>query len=343
MDNVQFLNAIRSASSEDYQNRIPEATRNNLKDIQTTVMTYAINKNEFIDTLLNKVVKTMITSKYYENPFKFFKKGSIPFGRTLENVFVDIIKAKSFEEKFGDGSEAGSLLGKEVANVKAEYYSENYRHKYKVSISDERLKSAFFTENGLQDLTNAIVNSALTSAENDEYLLIKSLICGGQFTEVEIANFDTLTEEEQAKKITKLAKTYINKFRFLSKNYNKQQVSTYSLASDCVILVTPETKAMIDVDLLSTAFHLDKAEMEGRLVMIDEFTKLGIDGKTMEADDDTLCIVCDKDLVQFYDTLNHSEPFRNPDSLTTNIFFHRWGSVSLCGFANAIKIKKQAV
>lgn len=342
MDNVKFLNYVRAVASNEYQDRIPTATKGNLEDIQEIVTEYSLTKNEFIDILLNKIVRTMINNKYYENPFKFFKKGQLPVGKTIESIFVDIIKAKDFSEKFGDGSsEASSLLAKEKANVKVEYYSENYRHKYKISVSDEQLKSAFVNVNGLQDLTNKIVTSALTSAEFDEYLLVKQTLCTVPMSSVEVDNTKLTDDEVTAKLITKMVKTYINKFRFLSSQYNAQGVHTHSLPKDMVVIVTPETKAMIDVELLATAFNLDKVEMEGRLVMIDEFQKFKT-GNTGEVvvDEDTLAIVCDIDTIQMYESLNTSESFRNPDTLTTNMFFHRWGTICGCGFTNAIRIKK---
>lgn len=339
-DNVQIINALRTGASLEFQTRIPVATKTNMENILETVMTYKQTKEEFTDLILNKIVKTVVMSKLYTNPYKFFKKGEMPFGKTIEAIFVDIIKAKSFNENFGE-SEASSLLGTETPNLKLEYYSKNYEHKYKVTIKDVQLRTAFLNPNGLQDLIDELITSALTSAEYDEYLLIKSLLNTVKIKENVITGFGDLSENEQAKKLTKVLKTYIGYFGFLRKDYNTQEVHTHCKPKDIVILVTPETHAMIDVELLASSFNIGKAEIEGRLVLIDGFEKYESgDTGTMIADDDTLAIICDKDLVQFRESLNTSESFRNPDQLATNIFFHRQGSVSACGFVNAIKIKK---
>lgn len=341
MDNTQIINSLRQVASLEFQTRIPQATKTNLEDILNTVMTYKQTKEEFTDLILNKIVKTVVMSKMYTNPYKFFKKGDMPFGKTIEAIFVDIIKAKSFNEHFGN-SEAESLLGTEKPNLKLEYYSKNYEHKYKVTIKDIQLRTAFLNPTGLQSLIDELVTSALTSAEYDEYLLIKELLCTAKIKETTIAGFDALTEKEQASKLTKTIKSYINYFGFLRKDFNHQEVHTHCKPKDVVILVTPETMASIDVDLLRTSFQLDKVEIEGRLVLIDGFEKENGSEDALEyvADEDTLAIVCDRDLVQFRESLNTSESFRNPDTLATNIFFHRHGSVSACGFVNAIKIKK---
>lgn len=344
MDNISILNYVRNMASADFQTRIPTGTATNVKDILTEVMTNKSTKEEFCDTLLNKVVKTIVLTRLYENPYKFFKKEPLQYGKTIEMVMIDLIKAKDFSEKFGDGSDAGSLISVEKPSIKAEYHSENFKHKYKISVSDERLKSAFMEENGLQSLVNEIVNTALTSAEYDEYLLIKGLLNTAKIKTKELVGYKDLTNDnDRAKMLTKAIKTYVSYFKFLRKDFNTQGVYTHSKGKDIVILVTPETQAMVDVELLASAFNMDKAQVAERLVLIDGFEKLDADGVSHVADDKTLAIVCDSDLIQFRDTLNSTESFRNPDALTTNLFIHRWGMASVTNFVNAMKIQSDIV
>ena len=335
MDNIQFLNAIRAVSSADYKERIPQATQTNIQNIMTTIMSYSTTKEEFTNTILNKIVKTKVLNKAYENSLKFFKKEPLPFGKTIEGVFVDLIKAKNFNENFGVGNnEATSLLGKEKPTIKVEYYSENFKHKYKLSISDEQLKSAFMSADGLSQMTQGLIRSATSSSEYDEYMMIKTLIGASVSKEVEIQGLFALDENAQAKKVTKTVQALVNKFRFMSTEYNKQGVHTHCLPSDCVIITTPDQLANLNVELLATAFNVPYAEMPSRIVVIDSFLKA--DGTE---DTDTVCIVADMDLVQFRNTLDTWETFRNPDGLMTNMFHHVWGSACGCGFVNAVKIK----
>lgn len=339
MDNIQFLNAIRAVSSAEYKGRIPTATQTNIQNIMTTIMDYSATKEEFTNTILNKIVRTKVLNKAYENSLKFFKKEPLPFGKTIEGVFVDLIKAKNFNENFGIGdNEATSLLAKEKAPVKVEYYSENFKHKYKLSISDEQLKSAFMSADGLSQMTQGLIRSATSSSEYDEYMMIKTLIGASVSKEVEIQGLFKLDENVQAKKITKTVQALVNKFRFMSTEYNKQGVHTHCQPSDCVIITTPDQLANLNVELLATAFNVPYAEMPSRIVVIDSFLKA--DGTD---DTDTVCIVADMDLVQFRNTLDTWETFRNPDGLMTNMFHHVWGSACGCGFVNAVKIKNKTI
>lgn len=339
MDNVQFLNAIRAVASAEYKGRIPTATQTNIQNIMTTIMSYSTTKEEFTNTILNKIVRTKVLNKAYENSLKFFKKEPLPFGKTIEGVFVDLIKAKNFNENFGTGNnEATSLLAKETPTVKVEYYSENFKHKYKLSISDEQLKSAFMSADGLSQMTQGLIRSATSSSEYDEYMMIKTLIGASVSKEVEIQGLFKLDENAQAKKITKTVQALVNKFRFMSTEYNKQGVHTHCQPSDCVIITTPDQLANLNVELLATAFNVPYAEMPSRIVVIDSFLKA--DGTD---DTDTVCIVADMDLVQFRNTLDTWETFRNPDGLMTNMFHHVWGSACGCGFVNAVKIKNKTI
>ena len=321
MDNVTFTNSIRTLASSEYKNRIPNATKTNLLAVASMITDYPAAKNEFINVLTNQVVRTIFMDKLYSNPFKFFKKGSLPYGKSIET------------------SDSGSLIGKQpVDNVKVKYISENFRHKYKITISDEQLKGAFRSKDGLSALVNRLVVAPLNSAEFDEYMIMKGLISKMNMAEASITGYAALSENEKAKQLTKVIKTYVGKMKFLSDNYNKGGVHTFSMPNELVILVTPETQAMLDVELLASAFHMDKAEVEGRLVLIDEFQKES--GGNYSEDTDTLAIIMDSNAVQFYESLNVSESFRNPEQLTTNMFFHRWGVAGACEFVNALKIKK---
>ena len=337
MDNIQILNAIRTSASQEYVNRIPQATKENIKEVSELVTTYPTTKNEFVGALTNLVGRTIFLNKLYNNPFKFFKKGTLEYGKSIESVFIDLIKGKSFNENFGTSDVSSLISTQKDNNVKVEYYSENYRNKYKISISDTQLKGALRSQNGLSELIQKMTIAPLNSAEFDEFLMVKQVLNNLDITEVVLTDYKTLTEDKQAKKLTKTIKTYINKMRFLSDAYNKQGVHTFSMPNELVVLVTPETKANLDVELLSSAFNMSKAEIESRLILIDSFTKEGV--ANVEDDTETLAIVCDENLIQFYETENSSESFRNADTLTTNTFYHRWGIMAGCNFVNAIKIK----
>ena len=339
-DNVSVLNLARTLASAEYNSRVPVATQDNIADISEIITTYPTAKNEFINVLTNQIGKQIYLNQVYKNPFNFMNCGQLPFGKSIEMVFVDLIKAKNFNENFGsENTKVGSLLSKEDMSdkVKVSYFTENYRHKYKISISDEQLKGAFRDSNGLQNLINMILITPINSKEFDQYLLCKQALCNAEIQSETLTGYAELDENKQAKLLTKKVRTYVEKFKFMSDNFNAGEVHTFTRPEDIIVFVTPETKALLDVELLASSFNMDKAKLIARIVTIDNFTKLS-EEDGVEEDSKCLAVVSDKKLIQCYGTLNTSESIRNPEQLETNSFYHDWGLVAVCPYVNAIKI-----
>lgn len=319
--NIDLLNGVRASSSPAYQQRIPVATQNNIQEVMQGIMDFPDVKNEFIATLTQRVSKTIFFTRALENKLKVFHKGFLPYGTTIQGLFADIIKGKNFD----DSDTINDLFGKAENNVKPEYYEQNYKLKYTISLSDERLKGAFLQENGLNSLIGSLIQAELNSLEYDEYLIMKSLLDNAQTTEVLV---NPITDEQSVKNFVKKLRALIGKMGFPSNQYNHQGVTTQSKKDDLYVITTPDYLAEVEVETYAQAFNLGYADVNTKIVEVDSF-----------ADPDTIAIICDKDFIQFYDTLNSAESFRNGSGLYTNQFLHKWGIASVCGFANAVKLK----
>lgn len=348
LDNVTFASMVSDLASQEYKDRIPTATQDNIANIEEIISTYPNAKNEFISVLTNQVAKQLFFSKAYENPYKLFNRGMLPYGKSIESIFVDIIKGKQRTHETVATNLASDLLGREIPNVKVEYYSENFRHQYKTTITDEELKGAFRAENGLSSMTGRILQAPLTSIEYDmQEMVLHALpeLKGGKAT-IAKAAYSAMTEEEKAKIIVKTIKSQVIKMGFLNNKHNGQGVMTFSRPQDLVVFLDPDMMANIDVELLAQAFNISKAEVPLHVLPVPQFTKRTVltseesseTTVTYTEDTDCLAIICDKDAIQIYETLNSSETFRNPQGIYTNVFFNRWGLMSACNFANVCRI-----
>ena len=76
---IDVLNAIRANASSTYQERIPVATQENIRQIGNAMMTYEATQNEFLSALVNRIGRVIITSKSYTNPLRVFKKGILEY------------------------------------------------------------------------------------------------------------------------------------------------------------------------------------------------------------------------------------------------------------------------
>ena len=342
--NVDITNLVASMGSTDLHDRIGTATEQNIGKIGETILTYTATKNEFLDVLVNKICGQLFMNKVYTNPLSFFEKEPVPYGATLESIFSDLIKAKNFNENFGTGNtEVGSLIGVEKPPVKTEYYSRNFAKKYKISISDQQLRTAFMNANGLQNLINQVLVVPTNSRNFDDFQMMKGLLANASTKEVTLSTaYKTAADDAKSKELTKKTRAIVDRFGMMGNVFNIQGVNTFTNPQNIVIITTPEVAAMLDVELLATAFNMEKAEMGRRIVKIDSFQKYDGTNKKFVADPNVELMVVDEDYIQFRRTLQVSESFRNPDQLTTNVFTHNQGICAVCGFVNAVKILNSA-
>lgn len=343
LDNVTFTKALTSASSQEFKDRIGDVTKENMHKIGDIISEYPTTKNEFVNVLTNQVAKQRFFSKAYENPYKLFKKGMLPYGKSIESIFVDIVKGKDRTRQTNTTNLASDLLGRVDPNVKVEYYTENKQMQYQATISDEELKGAFRAENGLSEMTSRILQSPLNSAEYDDFLLVKHALAHVKGAEVKLGktSYNALTLQQKAQSLVTAIKSYILKMGFLSNHYNGQGVMTYSKPQDLVCFVPTDLLAVMDVQLLAQAFNVSYDQINLHVLPIDYFESCTTadEGATYEYAEDleTQCIICDKEAIQVWETLNSSETFRNPQALYTNVFFNRWGIVASCNFVNCIR------
>lgn len=182
--NKDMLNAIRNQASAEYQERIAPVMEDiEVASVLTKLEQYPSIRNEFISTLINKVVRTDFFSRMYENPLKLLKKGMLSYGSSIEELFVLSAEAKGFySTEFDSTTTPATLTGEEdvvktkTPDIKALYITKNFAHYFKTSISDAQLKSAFTSQNGLSELVNQIVGSLTNGAEQREYKDMIALI-----------------------------------------------------------------------------------------------------------------------------------------------------------------------
>lgn len=341
------LNAIRNQASNTYRDYVPIATPDaeSIRQIGATIMDYPELQNEFVSALINRIALVVVTSKTYQNPWAIFKRGVLDFGESIEEIFVDIAKVETY-----DPADAENTLYKRyLPNIRSAFHILNYEKFYPVTISDAELRKAFTSYAGVSDLIARIVNSLYSALNYDEYQTMKYMlarkILSGMVTPVAISDVT------DAKTVVKAVKGIVNKMRFMSPDYNVAHVKTFSDPAEQYILLDTQFDADMDVDVLATAFNMDKAEFIGRRVLIDGFGNLDADRLAelfandpnyvplTSAEIDALntipCAIVDRDFFMIYDNLLQFREDYNGKGLYWNEFLHAWKTFSISPFANA--------
>ena len=319
---VDILNAIRNSASQTYQDRVPVATQNNIKEVGNPIITFEAIQNEFLHALVNRIGRVLITSKSYENPLKRFKKGILEYGETVEEIFINIARAHEFDPNVAENE----VFKREIPDVNAAFHRLNVKNFYKTTISNEQLRQAFLSTEGVSDLIARIVDSLYTGSEFDEFLIMKKMLADG----INNGEFYAITVPEptadNAHKIVTTIKGISNKLEFMSNIYNPMGVVTHSKKRNQILIVDAAFDAVIDVNVLASAFNMDKAEFMGQRILIDDFSDTtGV----------VAAIVDESWFMVFDNFIGFTENY-NGQGLYWNYFYHVWKTYSKSPFANAV-------
>lgn len=319
---VDILNAIRNSASQTYQDRVPVATQNNIKEVGNPIITFEAIQNEFLHALVNRIGRVLITSKSYENPLKRFKKGILEYGETVEEIFINIARAHEFDPNVAENE----VFKREIPDVNAAFHRLNVKNFYKTTISNEQLRQAFLSTEGVSDLIARIVDSLYTGSEFDEFLIMKKMLADG----INNGEFYAITVPEptadKAHEIVTTIKGISNKLEFMSNIYNPMGVVTHSKKRNQILIVDAAFDAVIDVNVLASAFNMDKAEFMGQRILIDDFSDTtGV----------VAAIVDESWFMVFDNFIGFTENY-NGQGLYWNYFYHVWKTYSKSPFANAV-------
>ena len=351
-NSVDVLNAIRNSASINYRDYVPIATGDDesSREIGATIMDYPALQNEFLNALVNRIGRVILTSKSYQNPWAMFKKGFLEFGETIEEVFTNLAKPFQFDPAVAENE----IFKREIPDVRSAFHVLNYQKFYKATVSQEQLRMAFMSWDGVTSLISSIVESMYTAANYDEFITMKYLLCKRILSgEVYLAQFpEEGGREPTAKDHIKHIRNYSNNLTFLSPDYNLAGVYNSTEKNNQYIIIPSKWMAEFDVEVLAAAFNMDKVEFMGHVVMVDSFSDLDTarlnelfkDDPTyteIVGDDklwlvEVVAVLVDKDFFMIFDNLQNFTENYNGQGLYWNYFYHVWKTFSTSPYANAV-------
>lgn len=344
---MDILNVIRQNASQEYQSLVPEVkVEDDIPRVGEVLYGYPALANQFINALVNRIALVRVKSANFNNDYAELKKGYLEFGETVEEVFVNIAKAREFSVEKAEARE----LKRTLPDVRSAFHAMNYRVQYPVTIQDEDLRTAFLSMDGVQDLIARIVDSIYTANEYDEYLLFKYLmikaITKGKMYPVSIGDGSDM--KDAAVEFRGMS----NQLQFMSTKYNASGVHTTTPRDDQFIFMDATYNAQYDVNVLASAFNMDKATFMGHLKLIDDWTTFDNERfdiivqnsdqiEPVTAAELTLmanvkAVLVDREWFQFYDNNNKFTEKYVASGMYWNYFYNVWKTVSSSPFSNAI-------
>lgn len=330
---AKVFNVVRENSSKVFMETVPAATEDNIQTLSNILFNDAYQPmlNEFVSNLINRIGLTIIRNKSFNNPLALFKKGSVPLGTDIQDIYENPAEAEQYELS---NTAMAKLLTITDPDTHVAYYRRNRKDLYTKTITRENLQGAFVSWNDFENYLSAITTSLYSGNYIDEFEYTKSLIDGAYdnnkiIVEQVTAPVDNATSKAFVKKVRAL----FSKMKLPSTQYNaysrfsgaKGTIKTWTDEDRIVLIIKADVLAEVEVETLAQAFNLSYADMKARIVEVDQFEN-----------EEIQAVICDEAWLQIYDNILRFDEFYNARVMAWNEYLHSWGTFAICPFANAI-------
>ena len=320
---AKAFNVIREDSSTVFMNTVPSATADNINTISNILFneSYQPQLNEFVSNLINRVALTIIRNKSFSNPLAMFKKGAVPLGTDIQDIYENPAQAEQYAL---NNTEMAKLLTITDPDTHVAYYRRNRQDLYTKTIAREALQGAFVSWDKFEEFIQGITTSLYSGNYISEFNYTKDLIDGAYNQGKVITKVVSKpVDEATGKAFLKELRALYTKMSLPSTEYNAysvmsgsaKPVTTWTDKDRMVFIVTADVMASLDVDTLAGVFQLSRADILQRTIVVDKFSN-----------DEILGVVCDEAWLQIYDNLLRFDEFYNARVMAWNEYLHAWNT-----------------
>ena len=270
VQNSTILSKAWIEGSNDFQQRIPNPDiAGYAAAVQELFNPYNGDLLNGFSNLLVGFMGNYVESKLFENPLRELKKPAAEFGNTERHVAVKYMKAHSY--KLDDET----LLKLEKPKFREWFYSVNQHRRYEFSWSRYELARVMSEGSGygLDNLLAATLDQQRSSDNYDEMqVMINTFAMADKYYSLYRRNITVApTTKELGQELLVKIRADAGMMQFPSMRYNQLDVPVFESPRTLVLWVTPETNAYLDVMALAELFHVERAEINFRKIIVPEF------------------------------------------------------------------------
>ena len=338
------LNAIRETSIVEgtlYHQYVPEILPDtDIGSFAAPIVADQTIANEFMSRLVKRIVYTIVEAKLFRNKLEVLKGTDLPLGAIGEELYINPIKGRRF-----DVDDFAGLLAKYDIDLKAQFPAVNTDIQYPVSVSRAKLKSAFTSWGDLESFITGVTNAMYNAAYIDEYRFIKNLVGNAYRTNsIQMQTVSAVTSADTAKALVKALRNAYLSFQEPTSANNAwakvggygNAVVTWSNPEDIYVLVRNDILTELDVEVLASAFNMDKADLMGRVIGVDNFDKYDEDGNKTFDGSAIVCGIFDKAWFRIKDQDLEMDEFYNPNNRVWNMYLNKVSMYQYSMFANGL-------
>lgn len=344
------LNEIRNTLVQDnslYQTQIP------LVDDYTSSQVYGQSllnlpsdlRNRFIQSLVNRIAYTRFMMDYFENPLRELAGDDLPLGAIGQEIYVNPARGRVY-----DINDFAGLLVKYESDIKAEYTEINFDVQYPVTIIRKELEKAFVSWGDFESFLMGISTSLYNGAYIDDYKYTKKLITNAYVNnavQMETISFAgaTPTKAELETLTARLRQAYLD-FMVPSTKYNAwkkvggygRSIVSWSKPENIVVFVSNKMASILDVNVLASAFNIDKADLMGRVYYVEDFDILDDTGEVVVDGSNIVALICDRRWFKIREKDMFMDEFYNANNRSWQSYLNVIKSLNYSLFANALML-----
>lgn len=235
--------------------------------------TYTQTKQEFLNSVLNKIGKQEFSNKTYTNPLKRLRGQFINGPTDIEEIYVDRVADTGYDK------EGSGVLDRVKPTVSVQYHTNTVEHGYKTTVHNKQMRKGFLNKDGLQTMAQAIINSLHTGQELDDYQdcinTLKALTTSAKGSKDNIIKVSAVTNEATSKAFTKAIKKTIHKMKDYSSVYSDKP--SFANANELILFMDSDTDVEVEIEHLASAFNMTIAQLNetSKIIIPDMKKKLG--------------------------------------------------------------------
>lgn len=348
------LSNVLSAGSRGIH-RVTYGSADSYKYVGDIILGDSDYANEFVSTLINKIVKSYMIRNEFRNPLARLKKGAINEGDAVEEMVVELSQVHEY-----NSTEDREYPIQEIPDIKNEIHKINYTKYYKKTINRAMLRRAFYSNDGMEELVNAIIETMFVSAEVDEFIMQKYMLCMSlKYGFVVPVTYETSAEKEESyKNFLETARGAFSDMKYMSTTYNAIGLNSVTPEKRRVLIINNRFSSGLGVQALAYMFDNEKADIRAEDIIeingfnagdIKRLTGLLSDGSgkmlsEMPSEEDirrfnaTPAFLIDDRWFMIFDNLFEMTHFFNPEKLYWNYWLHKWNIFSVSRFVNAVAV-----
>ena len=348
------LNQIRESIVSDnkvYQEQIPVVSELTSSQAygQALLSLPSDMRNKFISSLVNRISYTAFEVKYFNNPLRDLQRNELPLGAIGQNIYINPARGRVYNI-----DDFAGLLAKYESDIKTEYTPINFDVQYPVTIVRKELEKAFTSWGDLERFLAGITTSLYNGAYIDDYKFTKKLITNAytqNAVQMETYAFAGATPTEaELKGLVKKLRTDYKNFQIPSTNYNAwakvggygRAIVSWSDPEDIVVFVNNQLGADIDVDVLASAFNMDKTDLIGRIYYVEDFNLTDDEGNVQLDGSNIIAFICDRRWFKIEQKDMFLDEFYNANNRSWQTYLSVIKAFNFSFFANAKMYVKAA-